>query len=86
MITLTYRVTFDACTYRIDSRLLQIHLPAPDAEGVQLLICGPEGMVRSLCGNQARDGGVQASGSQTMSQLGGSLKELGYKDEQVTWL
>jgi len=82
---------------RIDEDLLLERLPAaPDAtrherpeDACQLLICGPEGMLRELCGHRARDGGVNATGPAAQARhpaLGGTLWKLGYRANQVVWL
>jgi len=73
---------------RIDASLLQQLMPAADAEGCQLLVSGPEGMVRALCGARARDGGASGAGGAGVvsAPLGGVLKQLGYREEQVAWL
>ena len=72
---------------RIDAALLRDQMPAADADGCQLLVCGPEGLVRTLCGARAQDGGANgADGVGATAPLGGLLKQLGYRDEQVAWL
>ncbi|KAL1502926.1 hypothetical protein AB1Y20_010998 [Prymnesium parvum] len=74
------------CPTRIDAALLQRHMPPPEADGTTVLVCGPEGFVRSLCGPAARDGGENRRANVASAELGGMLKELGYSDNQVCWL
>ena len=72
---------------RIDAPLLKEQMPAADVDGCQLLVCGPEGLVRTLCGARAQDGGANgADGAGATAPLGGLLRQLGYRDEQVAWL
>lgn len=68
-------------TGTLDAETLRASLPSPDAEGSLVLVCGPERLVRGLCGERARDGGAAPE-----KRLGGVLKQLGYRDEQVCWL
>jgi len=85
---------------RIDEPTLRAHLPpAPDPspssservqDGCQLLVCGPEPMVRELCGPRARDGsaspGPGGAAQARYPALGGLLRKLGYRANQVVWL
>jgi len=85
---------------RIDEVILRTHLPpAPDPspsstereeDACQLLVCGPEPMVRQLCGPRARDGsaspGPGGAANARHPALGGILRKLGYRANQVAWL
>ena len=61
-------------------------------ETCQLLVSGPEAMLVELCGRRARDGGTYfAPGEEGVAQarhpaLGGTLRRLGYRADQVKWL
>jgi len=72
---------------RVDAAVLRGHLPPPasaDEEKAHVLVCGSEPMVRALCGPRARDGPTPPG--QRRPPLSGLLKELGYRDDEVTWL
>ena len=83
---------------RIDEHVLRAHLPAaPDSsrterleDACHVLVCGPDSMIRDLCGPRARDGGVQPGpGGAAQARhpaIGGVLRNLGYRSSQVTWL
>jgi hypothetical protein len=83
---------------RIDEHVLRAHLPAaPDSarterleDACHVLVCGPDSMIRDLCGPRARDGGVQPGPGGAMQArhpaIGGVLRNLGYRSSQVTWL
>ena len=62
--------------------------PGPDArtddQKAHVLVCGSEPMLRALCGPRARDGPTPPG--QRRPPLSGLLKELGYRDDEVTWL
>ena len=63
---------------RIDAHLLRRYVDRADRVGAQsIFVCGPPAMMRSMCGGERRrsDGG--------QGPLGGLLRELGYRDEQV---
>ena len=61
----------------IDARALARFLPPPGAAETAVLVCGPPGMMRALCGGAARapDG--------AHGELGGLMRALGYEHEQV---
>mmetsp|Transcript_18497 Transcript_18497/g.59138 ORF Transcript_18497/g.59138 Transcript_18497/m.59138 type:complete len:146 (-) Transcript_18497:28-465(-) len=71
---------------RLDERLLRKHLPpsASADEPTRVLVCGPESLLRTLCGPRARDGPTPPG--QRRAPLGGLLGELGYRSEEVFWL
>lgn len=69
---------------RIDAAVLQRHLPQPSEDGSGVLVCGPDSMLRALCGPRARDGGLAEAARRP--PLGGLLRQLGYEDWQVCWL
>ena len=87
---------------RIDEDLLLSELPpAPDPTGpgprdrgaCHVLVSGPDAMLRDLCGARARDGGVHDPPGTVFPDerrprpaLGGVLRQLGYRPDQVTWL
>jgi NAD(P)H-flavin reductase len=83
---------------RIDEEVLKQQLPPPPdvrgkeqpADACHLLVCGPDAMLTELCGPRARDGGVHAGPGATAQAkhpaLGGLLRQLGYRANQVTWL
>lgn len=59
----------------INKTLIQQHIPpASLAEKVKILVCGPPGQVNAIAGK--KDGMKQG-------EVGGILKELGYKEDQV---
>ena len=66
-----------------DPDLLRSALPKAGEESVKLLVCGPEGMLRTLCGPGARD---TSDPNCRKPPLGGLLAQLGYLDSQVDWL
>ena len=94
------RLPADVQRGRVCADVLAARLPPPpradepDSEetraACQLLVCGPEAMLRELCGPRARDGGVTpqgAGGAQAeLPAIGGLLGSLGYRANQVTWL
>ena len=72
---------------RIDKARLQGALPPADCDGSsRVLVCGPGGLLRALCGPKAEDGGAVKAAKARKPPLGGVLRELGYRDEQVDWL
>jgi cytochrome-b5 reductase len=54
-----------------NKELIAKHLPGPDEEDIQIFICGPPPMYTAL------------TGAREDKELGGLLKEMGYKTEQV---
>ena len=87
---------------RINEELLRSELPAPpdgNAESADrgqaachLLISGPDSLLVELCGRRARDGGTnygpgeEAVANAKHPALGGVLRHLGYRANQVAWL
>ena len=82
-----------------EAELLRANLPpAPDARGDEkpedqchIVVSGPEPLLRELCGPRARDGGVTpgphaGTANARHPALGGTLRALGYRANQVTWL
>ena len=72
---------------RLDEALLRKHLPPPSAsddERTRVLVSGPESLLRALCGPYARDG--PTAPGRKRATLGGVLRELGYRSEEVWWL
>lgn len=61
-------------------------------EACHLLVSGPEPMLLELCGRRARDGGTyygerEVGAAQAKHPaLGGMLRKLGYRSNQVAWL
>ncbi len=59
----------------MNKELIQQHIPpASLADKVKIYICGPPGQVAAIAGK--KDGMKQGT-------VGGILKELGYKEDQV---
>jgi hypothetical protein len=85
---------------RIDEELLLAELPPPPdttraermQDACQVVVCGPESMLVELCGRRARDGGTNyGPGEEAVAQarhpaIGGVLRRLGYRSNQVAWL
>ena len=84
---------------RIDEAVLRTHLPPPpdgrnaqaDEEVCHVLVSGPDALLVDLCGPRARDGGVQqgphgGTAHAKHPAIGGLLRRLGYRSNQVTWL
>lgn len=85
---------------RINEELLRAELPpAPDPTNDEqtschIVVSGPETMLRELCGPRARDGGVHDQPGINYPDerrprhpaIGGVLRQLGYRSNQVTWL
>ena len=85
---------------KIDEKLLRDQLPAapcPETarffdEVPHLLVSGPHSMLVELCGRRARDGGVVLEDGEENAAgalhpaLGGTLRKLGYRPDQVKWL
>ena len=85
---------------KIDEELLRDQLPSPPCpetarffdEVPHLLVSGPHEMLVELCGRRARDGGVVLEvGEENVAgalhpALGGTLRKLGYRPDQVKWL
>ncbi|KAI4240209.1 MAG: hypothetical protein L6R40_005238 [Gallowayella cf. fulva] len=59
----------------INYDLLKQVLPEPKVENVKIFVCGPPGMYKAISG-------VKKS-PQDQGELGGVLRELGYREEQV---
>lgn len=83
-----------------DAALLADHLPPPPdssamsreraEDACQLIVSGPDALLLQLCGPRARDGGMRAGPEGTAKArhpaIGGVLRALGYRSNQVTWL
>ena len=61
---------------RVDAAAVEGFLPKPDDPTAALLVCGPEGMMRFLCGNPSRPGSPPPP-------LGGLLGQLGYGTQVI---
>jgi NAD(P)H-flavin reductase len=72
---------------RVDEALLRAQLPPPTdskEERCHLLVCGPESMLRALCGPKQRDGPTPPG--QQVPPLAGVLAKMGYRNGEVTCL
>ncbi|KAL6358532.1 hypothetical protein LRP88_08719 [Fusarium phalaenopsidis] len=59
----------------ISKELLKTVLPEPKEENIKLFVCGPPGLMKAISGNKVSP--------KDQGELTGSLKELGYSQEQV---
>lgn len=59
----------------ISKELLKTVLPEPKEENIKVFVCGPPGLMKAISGNKVSP--------KDQGELTGSLKELGYKPEQV---
>ena len=59
----------------ISKELLKTVLPEPKEENIKVFVCGPPGLMKAVSGNKVSP--------KDQGELTGSLKELGYKPEQV---
>jgi len=55
----------------IDAELIREHMPSPTEENILIVVCGPPPMYDALCGPRED------------AQVGGILKDLGYRSDQV---
>jgi NAD(P)H-flavin reductase len=64
---------------RVTAAIVQGFLPSPrDAPPCAVLVCGPEGMMRHLCGGTQT--GSQSPPAQLEQDMGGLLGKLGYRN------
>ena len=66
---------------RISQSIIAKSLPSPKEPEAAILVCGPEGMVESLCGTTSRRTSKDAS-----PILGGMLYQMGYRRQVVPFL
>lgn len=59
----------------IDKNLLKTVLPEAKEENIKIFVCGPPGMMKAISGNKVSP--------KDQGELTGTLKDLGYKSEQV---
>ncbi|KAJ6037245.1 Riboflavin synthase-like beta-barrel [Penicillium herquei] len=59
----------------ISKELLKTVLPEPKEENIKLFVCGPPGLYKAISGTKVSP--------QDQGELSGTLKELGYSQEQV---
>lgn len=59
----------------VTQELLKAHMPGPNERDVEILFCGPPAMEKAVVGSKGFLGGQGA--------VGGTLKEMGYSDDQV---
>lgn len=60
---------------RVSVDLLRELLPSPTGERAMVLVCGPPGFMAAVSGDKAPD--------KSQGPVGGFLKQIGYKQEQV---
>jgi hypothetical protein len=64
-------------TGRIDAAVVREFLIPPTERNAAVLVCGPGGMLRFLCGNE-RSRGNAGTGARSPPPLGGLLGSMGY--------
>ena len=67
-------------TGRVDAAAIDRFLPPPTEPRTAILVCGPEGMMRFLCGDASKPQGASTP------PLGGLLRQLGYGRQVVPFL
>ena len=65
---------------RVDAAAIERFLPPPTEPRTAILVCGPEGMMRYLCGDANKPQG------DAVPPLGGLLRQLGYSRQVVPFL
>ena len=78
------RDTRPLVTGRVDATCIEGFLPAPDEPRTAVLVCGPDGMMRHLCGDASIQQHRRRQGLTPI--LGGLLRQMGYARQVVQFL
>lgn len=63
----------------VNAAMVTTFMPKPGDRNTKVLVCGPPPMLQAVCGDKQFEAGKQPQ----QGPLGGILKEMGYKEEQV---